>query len=356
MIVESMRSGDAPEALGAALQSSMSDVAKLRRRYRMGVGYSPVAGGGYRLELRVQAKGRAEALAQSLQAEWGAVNVEYLPVVEVPLEAPAGQDDDEPLRRLRRPLVIGASVGHADRGTGTLGCFVTPDGARPAMMSCNHVLALLGEAEPGDHVLQPGRVDEPNPRARTHRVARLYEWSELSATETNDADVAVAELNAGVLSLGNVVPGQAGVPEEHAHLLHQPIGFDPHAVDRLRPDSEVYKLGRTTGFTVGRVTARAIDGIVAAATMRDGTRRDYVFDDVLQVECLEPGTPFSKGGDSGSLVFTRRAGVLVAVGLVFAGGLREHDGVTTHVSFACDIRRALERVGATWLEENAGAS
>ncbi|NEC93614.1 hypothetical protein G3I71_49620, partial [Streptomyces sp. SID12501] len=74
----------------------------------------------------------------------------------------------------------------------------------------------------------------------------------------------------------------------------------------------VGKIGRTTAVTAGRVTAIELDDVVVGYGEELG---DLRFDDQIEVE----GTgrsPFSRGGDSGSLVY-REDGV--ALGLLFAG-------------------------------------
>lgn len=91
----------------------------------------------------------------------------------------------------------------------------------------------------------------------------------------------------------------------------------------------VRKHGRTTGHTVG-----VILDIAADIQVRFGTRT-VRFDDQFAV--VGAGTPFSDGGDSGSLVVD--AVSRAPVGLLFAGG-----GETT---FCNPIETVLTELGAT---------
>lgn len=58
------------------------------------------------------------------------------------------------------------------------------------------------------------------------------------------------------------------------------------------------------------------------------------FSDVIRVEG-KPSHPFSCGGDSGSLAFL--ANSYEGIGLVFAGGLIQRDGVSVPVSYICPL-------------------
>lgn len=59
-----------------------------------------------------------------------------------------------------RPVRTGASIGHVDISAGTTGCLVldNADGSRQ-VLSNNHVLANMNDAEVGDAVVQPGPAD-----------------------------------------------------------------------------------------------------------------------------------------------------------------------------------------------------
>ena len=84
-------------------------------------------------------------------------------------------------------------------------------------------------------------------------------------------------------------------------------GIGPPFIDE---GETVYKVGRTTGATKGRVTAFDLDNVVVNYDL--GNLR---FDGQIEIEGT--GTkPFSDGGDSGSLIVNSR---FEAVALLFAG-------------------------------------
>lgn len=57
-----------------------------------------------------------------------------------------------------RPAPGGVSIGHFEITAGTLGCIVYKNG-KPYILSNNHVFANCNDAELGDPILQPGKVD-----------------------------------------------------------------------------------------------------------------------------------------------------------------------------------------------------
>jgi hypothetical protein len=126
----------------------------------------------------------------------------------------------------------------------------------------------------------------------------LWKFVKLKKSGRNTVDAAIADLleeikidTKKVGTLGNLT-GQVRVTD-------------------LPEKATVYKVGRTTGQTKGRVTAFDVDNIQVQYDM--GYLR---FDGQIEIE--GSGTkPFSKGGDSGSLIVDDR---VRAVGLLFAGG------------------------------------
>ena len=193
--------------------------------------------------------------------------------------------------RRQRPLLPGASVAHPDVTAGTLGAFVRDEDGRVLLLSNNHVLADTDRASVGDPVLSPGPADGGGP---ADRVATLTSFVPLTG-DGNLLDLALAAVDDPALVGGNTVPeGQlAGVVEE----VLDGVG--------------VAKVGRTTGHTLGAITAVELDGV----TVDYGRGDVFSFDDCVEVE--GDGRSFSDGGDSGSLVYVRDG--LQVVGLLFAG-------------------------------------
>lgn len=199
----------------------------------------------------------------------------------------------------QRPLIIGASIGHVDITAGTLGAFVKRAG-RVFILSNNHVLANEDAATAGDSVIQRGRHDGGLPPI--DHVATLRFWIRFTAKGPNLVDAALAEVEKSIDYNASLLRGLVGGADR------QLTGLGP---DFLDEGETVYKVGRTTGATEGRVTAFDLDNVVVAYDT--GNLR---FDGQVEIE----GTgnqAFSDGGDSGSIIVNSE---MQAVALLFAGG------------------------------------
>jgi len=227
-----------------------------------------------------------------------------------------------------RPLRPGVSIANVDVTAGTLGAFVRigeppvegADAASVYALSNWHVLAGSPGAQVGDVVVQPGPADGGS--APDDRVGTLAALVPLEAGVTQTVDAAVALLDDPAVD--PEYPG-GRVTETAVALGGEVVG----------------KSGRTTGVTAGRVTAIELDDVVVGYGDGLGALR---FDDQIEVESTGDG-PFSRGGDSGSLVY-REDGV--ALGLLFAGS--ETGGANgTGLTYCNPIGTVLERLGATLL-------
>lgn len=220
-----------------------------------------------------------------------------------------------------RPVPCGVSIGHVDVTAGTLGCLVDLGDGAPHLLSNNHVLADSGAATLGDPILQPGPADGGDP---DDPIAELTSFVPIAFDGApNAVDAAVAR----VLDPTDVRPEilDVGLPV-------------PPPVDAALYQS-VLKHGRTTAHTVGVVVDLAAD-----IQVRFGTRT-ALFRDQLAVVGIG-ASPFSDGGDSGSLIVD--AVDLRPVALLFAGG-----GGTT---FGNPIAPVLEAFGATIVGADDGGA
>lgn len=274
----------------------------------LSVGLAPRQDGGYAVALRYRGDGPdVRTLADRVAAEIGevgrAVDVRrtgrILPLTQVGVgQGSAVPGPRPPVVTAQalgetgrvRPLRPGVSIAHVDVTAGTLGAFVLVDG-RVHALSNHHVLAGAPGAALGDLVLQPGPAD--GGRAPDDRVGTLAAFVPLTRGQTATVDAAVALLD-----------------EEEVDPTY-PVGRVTTTARALGGET-VEKIGRTTSVTRGRVTAIELDEVVVGYGDDLGNLR---FDDQIEIEGL--GTsPFSRGGDSGSLVY-REDGV--ALGLLFAG-------------------------------------
>jgi hypothetical protein len=225
-----------------------------------------------------------------------------------------------------RPLLIGASVGHVKITAGTIGAFVTR-GSATYILSNNHVLANEGRGRAGDRVLQRAPFDGGR---QADAVARLRFWVELKKSGRNIVDAALAEIDAGVTCdvsrLRQLVKGGDRAL----------AGVGPSFVDE---GESVFKLGRTTGATEGRITAFDLDNVVVnydAGNLR--------FDNQIEIEGAGT-TPFSDGGDSGSMIVNAE---MKAIALLFAGSdIGGSNGLG--LTYANPMGRVLQDLKATLL-------
>ncbi|HVE76546.1 MAG TPA: hypothetical protein VND22_07250 [Actinomycetota bacterium] len=254
------------------------------------LGVTPAGQNRFRLALRVQRRGaETDDLVETIRKKAkNEVDVRY--VGRVVRQAPWEQTRVRPLR-------IGTSIGHHLITAGTLGCFVKlKRGGDICLLSNNHVLANEDAAKQGDAILQPGTYD--GGKKSQDVVGKLGPFVKLKKTGRNQVDAALAILSKRIDFDPSVLRGGgklAGV-----------VGPD------LSEFEIVEKLGRTTGRTSGRISAFELDNVVVAYDM--GNIR---FDDQIEIESSSALKPFSQGGDSGSLIFTKRE--RLALGLLFAG-------------------------------------
>ncbi|HSG39547.1 MAG TPA: hypothetical protein VLE27_07895 [Thermoanaerobaculia bacterium] len=223
------------------------------------------------------------------------------------------------LRTTRRPLELGCSCAHRRTGMGSIGCFVKRSGDPGVVyiLSNNHVLARenLGNKPSGstlgDPVLQPSRQDLNGQPESV--VAHLVDFVELEPRD-NLVDIAIAALADGIHENRTLIEGLGSLSGQR----NEP----------LETDDIVFKAGRTTGLTRGKVRAWSI----GASVLFDNGRRTFE----EQIEIVPDGFPrFSDKGDSGALVVDDQHR---AAGLLFSGS----DG--GDVSYANQIGNVLTKM------------
>jgi DNA-binding transcriptional LysR family regulator len=323
-----------------SLNRRLSEVLPPLQRLCLGIGRGD-APGDFRLAVRLQSQSALlDELVERVRAKVGGeMDVAFIgrvtPHIKKPLakkppkpavaakpvtpaKAPAddaGKVDPHDLQKLRRPLIVGCSVGHFETTAGTIGLLVRHrKTGRPVILSNSHVLALAGLAKLGDAVTQPGKLDGGVP---ADHVAALLDFVPLKTEGSNFVDAAIAVLDDSVAIDATSVPGIGA------------ITFP--SVEPIMPGQQVMKLGRTSGFTVGEIMATELDD-VAVDYLDVGT---VVFDDQIEIKG-SPGKPFSRDGDSGSLIVNADR---QAIGLLFAGNPDLNDGAG--LSFANSLSKVI---------------
>jgi hypothetical protein len=193
-----------------------------------------------------------------------------------------------------RPAQPGCSIGFRDPNNafvmaGTFGALVKRGETR-FILSNNHVLADENRLAVGSPIFQPGLLDGGDPA--TDQVAALSQFVPLAAGAPNQVDCAIAEIDPELASRDILFIGA-------------PKGTEPAKRDMI-----VHKFGRTTSYTVGRVTSIDTDVSVEYET---GV---FTFNNQMIIESVNQ-EPFSDAGDSGSAIVSRESQRVV--GLLFAG-------------------------------------
>lgn len=212
-------------------------------------------------------------------------------------------------RRYPRPVRCGVSIGHPQVTAGTLGCLVVTRNNHLCLLSNNHVIANSNNARIGDPIIQPGRVD--GGVVPGDRIAVLENFIRINFPGPNLVDAAVAWTSFALVDPRAVTYTLAPAP------LAPRLGMT------------VKKNGRTTQSTVGTITDLSVN-ISVGYTGGVAQFRN-------QIGVRGVGGPFSRGGDSGSLIVTANSNQPVA--LLFAG--RTDNSIT----FANPISAVMSSLG-----------
>ena len=303
---------------------------------RLAVGYSHLGKGSYRLELRVQrGNGAAYRLAEEFkQKARQEANIEEVPRIEIPLDPIDGELVGlKTLVQHKRPLHIGLSISHSDGPRGTLGAFATDDHGSLGILSNNHVLALMGAARLRDRVTQPGMSNLAD-----NEIGFLSNYILISRRRRDSSDAAFAILDGNIPHESNLIPSGLGFP--FAGTTIKEIQPADELLALLKANTPVCKIGSTTGFTEGRVTAIGVDNQAVETSLGP-----IVFNNLIEVEHAPGKKPFTKPGDSGSMVFTKDG--FWAVGLHFAGGFKTIGQKRVGVSYSCNMAVVLRTLKLT---------
>jgi len=305
---------------------------RFERRFAVG---HILIGKQYRVEIRIQRDtGIAARRANEFKEKYSDdVNIEVLGRIEIPSKTLIAQavlgKGVNPLRERRRPIHIGLSVGHLDGSPGTLGAIVETKGG-DAVLSASHVIAPHGKAKLGHDVFQPGRGVRQ--LTEDDRIGELTNFARLSLSGTNEFDAAIAKLESDVEHDGNKIPNCINSPFNGKRILG--LG----EVDELEYLTPVGKVGLTTHYTSGTITAVGVNDI----TVFHPGVGNIKFDNLIEIKWESLEKPFSSDGDSGSLVFIEKN--RRAIGLHIAGGIVTVGGKRRGLSYACDLKTILDRL------------
>lgn len=321
------RHPDALAEAGFAMLQALPAERPPRGGLAVGEGIDP-ATGKRRIELRLHAEGpRNRQKAEQLRAYAQLQGFETVlrifsarPKLSTPRVKPPAAST---FGGSRRPLHIGASIAHESGSAGTLGAFVRLREGALGVVSCSHVLAraFRKRARTGDDIQQPGAPEAIQPDNRIGTLTRHFSLFQPSKADNLDAAVAVLTPDISAASLGNVLPVADCIPPDlRGRALGQPLSRD-----EIEPGMAVIKLGRTSGFTSGRISLINVDNFKPDL----GAREAYTFGSVVEVSPTPAGPDFATRGDSGALVVTQDG--LRPVGIHFCSVPMEAEGWTSYL-------------------------
>jgi hypothetical protein len=224
--------------------------------------------------------------------------------------------------RWRPTIPPGVSIGHIEVTAGTFGCLVRR-GSEIFILSNNHVLANVNNAQPGDPIIQPGRYDGGT---LEDKVATLAGFVAIDfggdSASCSIASAIEKFLNLVAQALGsrhrllayqtspgeNLVDAALARPLNPGQFVGQILKIGaPKGIAKATLGTNLQKTGRTTDYTQGRITQ------INVTTSVDYNGRTATFVNQLMA------TGMSAGGDSGSAVLDDNGNI---IGLLYAGSPR----------------------------------
>ncbi|MPQ43237.1 hypothetical protein [Clostridium tarantellae] len=204
-------------------------------------------------------------------------------------EITIGKENSELLQELNsriKPLQGGVNIGPSNsKRFGTLGAVVIDNFTNePFILSANHVLTKNGKNSKGSNIFQPSRGNYNNIYSGIYKdilkknaVAKLFKWVVLNYDDSADnyVDAALAKLNPKVKYKNGIY---------HAGAIR--------GTKELNLKEWIYKVGASTGWTVGRVLS-------LHNTVKIELPKGISYTLKEQASTVK----FSEGGDSGSIVF-----------------------------------------------------
>ncbi len=201
--------------------------------------------------------------------------------------------------------------------SGTLGALLFA-GSKRYILSANHVIGMLGKAQVGDAISQPGLIDNQCNIPRT--VGKFT----LASPISDNVDAAIAELVTGTMDSTGAVFG-FGVPS--SQIASPAAGM------------KVMKSGRSTGITHGTIQSYATNLKVDYSGGCKSTTPSIIrFSN--QIVIVGDSATFAASADSGSLILTEDKR---PVGLLIAGS----DTLTVANPIGAVVGSLSKRLGAT---------
>jgi hypothetical protein len=263
-------------------------------------------------------------------------------------EAQSSYPDSDPApHATSEEIRPGVSIGHGRFRAGTLGVLVNVLGtARDQInvVTAAHVVALNKSVEKGDRIYSPGKPDINN-LMRRYAIGKLVDFVDLLPVSDYDpsadiyqsidiALISLEETDPRKIPKSNEVPDPSG-PANNTIRIKQ-IVLEKDMPNYL--NQEVFKFGRTTAFTRGKLVYQNI----AQREIKLPNNKLYLYTELFGV--VPTGDkPFSLPGDSGAPVYAADGRLL---GFVI--------GADGGICLCCVAERALKEMNAQLLGTKIG--
>lgn len=246
-----------------------------------------------------------------------------------------------------REIRPGVSIGHGRFRAGTLGCLVNVAGSerdQVGVLTSAHVVALNESVKQGDRIYSPGKPEIGNAVTLKDAIGRLENYVELIPVIDyqpgedifQSIDIAFIKLDGTSRKVPkwNEAPDPADPNNKMIRIKR--IVFEKDIPDYM--NQEVFKFGRTTGFTSGKLVYHHI----AQREIKLPNNKLYLYTELFGVVAAD-GKVFSRAGDSGAAVYTSDGRLL---GFVI--------GADGSISLCCMAERSLDAMGASLLGAERG--
>jgi hypothetical protein len=207
---------------------------------------------------------------------------------------------------------------------GTVDFYMSDEDGNRYLVSNNHVIGESNDANNGDSVVQPGTLDltggefVANPTLADlegrYRVAEVSAIVDLKYKTPNN--IPINHVDAAMARLTDSGRGLEELDQQAfgGSILRVASPYELDDDGAIVGSSRVFKVGRTTGYTEGKVTNLA--GVVDIAYGDKDQNVAHFTDQIFIEETDDNVGPFSDSGDSGSGILSNQHEI---VGLLFAG-------------------------------------
>jgi hypothetical protein len=218
---------------------------------------------------------------------------------------------------------------------GTLGCIATRTADKSQVLLSNWHVLMANSARHGDRIYQPSPAGIPPvsladlPLRPNEKYDAIAEIVDHAITAAVDCAIARIDVSSWCRCCGIDYRNEVNGISVGGHPPSNLIVGQRAAVSGMT----VYKVGMMTGRTVGRVVMTHSPDFTI-------TKRGvgYTFSGQMQIESSDPAAPFSRHGDSGSVIIDEQGFI---VGLLFGDNNQNPPAGRTVANHIADVCSAL---------------